>query len=580
MRALRRLLSVLAIVGLAALCASAPARADKRVALVIGNSAYRNVPRLGNPTNDARLIARTLRQYGFDLVGGDAQVDLDKAHFDAALQSFSNQVQGADVALFYYAGHGLQVGGRNFLVPIEANPTREADIYLQMVDTSIVLSQMEGAGTKLNIVLLDACRNSPFGGRGLRAAAGGLAQMQAPEGTLISYATQPGNIALDGADGDSPYTLALADTIRRPGLGLFDVFNQVGLAVKRATGGVQQPWVSSSPIEGGFYFAGSTPVAAVNSPAAPESAATKTAAPGAAVAVAAADPAARKTVSPGAVAALEPQTTGDPQAGSPTNRAESPAEACDRLAAAPIDRSVPNGVVSVKFDDLDPVKALPSCRAAVAAQPDNARLVYELGRAVLKGGGEEEAMVLFRKAAVAGNAAAMNSLAYAYENGKGLPVDLAMGLQWYRKSADAGNGASMHELGWIYQKGAGVPADPAEALRWFRKAADAGNSAGMVDVGEAYARGRGVPKNPAEAARWYTRAAEAGNSAGMNHLGAAYFDGFGVGRDLAEAMRWFRRAADAGNRIAMRRLGDAYMEGVGVGVDKAEAERWYRRAKE
>jgi peptidylprolyl isomerase len=104
--------------------------------------------------------------------------------------------------------------------------------------------------------VLDACRNNPFGGRGLRSTLGGLAQIQVPEGTLISYATQPGNVALDGADGNSPYSKALAETMKRPGLGIFDAFNQVGLSVKKATGGSQQPWVSSSPIDGNFYFSG------------------------------------------------------------------------------------------------------------------------------------------------------------------------------------------------------------------------------------------------------------------------------------------------------------------------------------
>jgi hypothetical protein len=123
-----------------------------------------------------------------------------------------------------------------------------------MVDVALVLRQMEDSGTRLNLVILDACRNNPFGGRGLRASGGGLAQMQAPEGTLISYATQPGNLAQDGADGNSPYTKALATTIRKSGLDIFQTFNEVGLTVKRSTGGAQQPWVSSSPIEGSFYF--------------------------------------------------------------------------------------------------------------------------------------------------------------------------------------------------------------------------------------------------------------------------------------------------------------------------------------
>ena len=137
-----------------------------------------------------------------------------------------------------------------------ANPTRETDVDFQLLDSALVLRQMEGAGTKLNIVILDACRNNPYGGRGLRASEGGLAQMRAPEGTLISYATQPGNVARDGSDGNSPYTKALAEAIGKPGQDIFQTFNAVGLAVKQATAGSQQPWVSSSPIAGTFYFAG------------------------------------------------------------------------------------------------------------------------------------------------------------------------------------------------------------------------------------------------------------------------------------------------------------------------------------
>ena len=230
------------------------ALAEKRVALVVGNSAYQNVTRLDNPGNDATLMAETLADLGFTLIGGRAQLDLDKAALDTDVQNFGLQIQGADVALFYYAGHGVQVNGSNYLVPVGANPTREADVDFQMVDVNLVLRQMQGSGTRLNMVILDACRNNPFSARGLRSADGGLAQMRAPEGTLISYATQPGSVAQDGSDGHSPYTKALTTTIKQAGLDIFQTFNQVGLAVKRQTGGSQQPWVSSSPIDGSFYF--------------------------------------------------------------------------------------------------------------------------------------------------------------------------------------------------------------------------------------------------------------------------------------------------------------------------------------
>jgi Caspase domain len=247
-----KLWMMLAMVGL---IDSSHAFAETRIALVIGNSTYQNVPRLNNSNNDARLMADTLRGLGFTLVGGSAQLDLDKTSFDNAVRSFGRQLLGADVALFYYAGHGLQVRGANYLVPINANPGREADLDFELEDVALVLRQMEGSGTRLNLVFPDACRNNPFGGRGLRAIESGLAQMRAPEGTLISFATQPGSVALDGNDGHSPFTNALARTIRKPGLGIFDAMNEVGLAVKQATGGSQQPWFSTSPIGGSFYFA-------------------------------------------------------------------------------------------------------------------------------------------------------------------------------------------------------------------------------------------------------------------------------------------------------------------------------------
>jgi len=246
---------------------AAAAPAGSRVALVIGNSSYRYLPRLPNPVNDARLIAATLKGLGFTLVGGGALLDVDKERFEQAVRAFGQAIRGAEVALFYYSGHGLQVDGVNWLVPISANPTKVQDLDFEMVNSDLILRQTEGADTGLNIVILDACRNNPFSSRGIRGAAGGLAQMQATPATLISYATQPGNVAEDGTSGDSPYSAALASTLRQPGLDVFRVFNQVGLQVEQATGGSQQPWVSASPISGEFYFAGVAPGAMPQPPA-------------------------------------------------------------------------------------------------------------------------------------------------------------------------------------------------------------------------------------------------------------------------------------------------------------------------
>jgi len=230
--------------------------AEKRVALVIGNGAYKSATALTNPPNDANAVAEVLKATGFELIGGKAMVDLDRTATEQAIRNFGRKLREGAVGLFYYAGHGIQVAGANYLVPVSANLASESDVKYELVDVNYVLDEMVQANNRLNVVILDACRNNPFGGRGLRSVTGGgLAQMQAPSGTVISYATQPGNVAADGVGSNhSPFTEALTQSIKTPGRNVFDVFNEVGLAVKKKTGGVQQPWLATSPIEGQFYF--------------------------------------------------------------------------------------------------------------------------------------------------------------------------------------------------------------------------------------------------------------------------------------------------------------------------------------
>lgn len=237
---------------------------ERRVALVIGNSAYQHLTRLDNPRNDATAIARQLRESGFEIVNDAPYLDLDKAGMERALQEFGRRLRGANVGMFYFAGHGLQVRARNFLMPVSARIDTETEIPLQALDASLVLEQLEASGARLSIVVLDACRNNPFPGGQFRSMTGGLAQMQAATGTLISFSAQPGALAIDGpAEGNSPFTAALIEKMRTPGLNVLDVFNETGVTVARATSRLQQPWVSNSPIEGRFFF---TPVSLATPP--------------------------------------------------------------------------------------------------------------------------------------------------------------------------------------------------------------------------------------------------------------------------------------------------------------------------
>jgi hypothetical protein len=251
------------LLALYCLTVAAPAHAEKRVALIIGNSAYRSA-RLENPQHDAELMAETLRSVGFTLVGGSAQLDLDGGKFRDAIKEFGKELQGADVGLFYYAGHGAQVRGQNYLIPIDAT-----DVDLDMIDANAVLRQMQGAGPSVNIVILDACRNDPFGSFTMAGRAsdtvryrdwntgGGLAEMTAPPGTLIAFAAQPNKVAQDGAGRDSPFTAALAETIRKPGLDLNSVFSRVQAAVYDKTRHEQTPYYVSIIIPT-FYFTAPT----------------------------------------------------------------------------------------------------------------------------------------------------------------------------------------------------------------------------------------------------------------------------------------------------------------------------------
>lgn len=229
---------------------------EKRVALVVGNAAYRHTAPLKNAANDARLMAQTLGGQGFRMVGGGPLLDADRPGMEKAIRAFGKELREGAIGVFYYSGHGVQVKGTNYMVPVTAQVALESDAKYELVDIGFVLDEMGEAGNRLNIVVLDACRNNPLVAKGLRSTGDGLATMTAPAGTAIAFATQPGNVASDGAGKNSPYTEALARAISTPGLDLFDTFNEVGLSVKKATRGQQQPWLSSSPIEGQFYFAG------------------------------------------------------------------------------------------------------------------------------------------------------------------------------------------------------------------------------------------------------------------------------------------------------------------------------------
>ena len=262
MMSARTLTVMLAAVGFLPWVLAGPVFAGKRVALVIGNAAYEHTTPLLNPRNDATDMARALEALEFEVIEG---LDLDKAGFSKKLREFAKAGRGAEAVLFFYAGHGLQVEGENYLVPIDARVADEVDLRLDTFELEAFTSQMRGA---TNLVFLDACRDNPLArdlarsmGAVRSAAIGrGLGRVESSSGTLIVYATQPGNVADDGEGRNSPFTKALLEYIATPRVSANDVLTAVADSVMTDTGGRQQPWTHSS-LRKPFYFkpSGATP---------------------------------------------------------------------------------------------------------------------------------------------------------------------------------------------------------------------------------------------------------------------------------------------------------------------------------
>lgn len=225
-----------------------------RLALIIGNSEYgtSGLSRLPNPVNDAQAVADALEEFGFEVF---VIKDADQRVMKRAIVSFGERLRDAGAqatSLFFYAGHGIQSRGVNYLVPVGAKIRAESDVDIESVAAEAVLAQMEEAGTKTNIVILDACRNMPLA-RAFRSAGGGLAPMDAPNGTFIAYSTAPGSVAEDGVGQNSPFVTALLENIRRPGEPIEAIFRDVRRTVLTVTEGHQRPWDASSLIAP-FYF--------------------------------------------------------------------------------------------------------------------------------------------------------------------------------------------------------------------------------------------------------------------------------------------------------------------------------------
>ncbi len=224
---------------------------EKRLALVIGNSAYKHGDELKNPVNDAFQMKKALSEGGFEV---QLHYNLSQTEMRKAIDEFGVRLKNFDVGLFFYAGHGIQANGYNYLIPVEANLKSEQDIEYDCVKADRVLAKMDVSGADVNIVILDACRNNPFERSWNRSSAGrGLAFMNAPSGTLIAYATAPGSTASDGTGRNGLYTSAILESIEIPSITIIQLFQNVRSLVTEKSNDQQTPWESTSLV-GDFYL--------------------------------------------------------------------------------------------------------------------------------------------------------------------------------------------------------------------------------------------------------------------------------------------------------------------------------------
>jgi len=229
---------------------------QKRIALVIGNSDYMNAGRLANPVNDARGMAKALSSFGFKVLEYE---DLGQSDMKRVIDKFGNIMGHYDVSLVFYAGHGIQVNGNNYLIPVDAKISSKKDVEYNAIDAGRILSKMEGSKSKTNIIILDACRNNPFERSWNRAVklnggGGGLAFMNAPTGSLIAYSTAPGSTASDGEIGtNGVYTSALLEHMKTPNITIEEMFKRVRVTVEAKTNKKQVSWESTS-LKGNFFF--------------------------------------------------------------------------------------------------------------------------------------------------------------------------------------------------------------------------------------------------------------------------------------------------------------------------------------
>jgi uncharacterized protein len=583
------------------------AEAAKRVALLIANEKYEATSQLNNPANDVELMKASFEDAGFDAV--TTVHDVDRASMVRALRDFEDTATGAEVAIIYYSGHGMEMNGQNFLLPVDVALNSDKDVEDEAVPLDRVQRSLEGA-TRLKLVILDACRNNPFEQSmtrsiSTRAVSRGLARVE-PESAdlLVAFASKAGTVAMDGEGKNSPFATALSKYLTEPGVDVRIALGKVRDEVVAATNRSQEPFVYGS-LGGAQIFLNirEVNVNVTNNGSKEEISPTGQSA-------AAADwQNIRDLADKDLIEVFLAKHGSDPVYKMLAEKklkllaeaAQTSTSSPDEIAWDALKQST-DGAALTRF-----IERYPDSKHKAEAEMQIAALEPKKGLNISQTGkdtqasrdcyllaGEPQSMpgflgVNFLKidSARALTACAqavnenpddmmlVNMLGRAHDAGR----NYVEARRNYQKAADGGNMYGLTNLAWFSIYGTDGPVDIEKGRQMFEQAANAGNSYAQASLGWLYREGYGgVPQDYAEALKWYQLSANQGYANAMATIGWFYREGNGVPKDFNESLSWYQKAAEGGDANAMSSLGWAYQNGLGTTQDYAEAKKWYEKA--
>jgi TPR repeat protein len=621
------------------LTAEAALAAGKRVAFVVGNGAYKAVAELANPKNDALAVSESLRKVGFEVV---TAIDLNREDLDQSIQKFIRSLSGAELSVFYYSGHGVEVGGENRIIPVDAVLANESALEVETISLQTIMMEMR-SNSQAQLLYLDACRDNPFavkkflvGADEIKKQVGrGLAKEKATIGSLIAYATEPGNIALDGDGKNSPFTAAILRHSFAENVDVQTALMQVTQDVWESTHEKQRPWSNVTLVQPVFLngvivktVEAETPTAAaqkVETPndVTPVEISSKLSTIGLGAQQVLTEDEIRSlshvatfklakmpdsgTVSAGgealaegtavdaaALATLKFEPDVDAATVAPTIELEATTiegkvlpvavkqnvelDACDQEAGEPLDlQGIGKGVLP---NEINVEKALAACEAAVKDHPHVPRFIYQLGRAKLAAKQTDEANALFEQAAEAGHVRALNQSGYMAQRGLGRPQNVEEANAYFKKAAEKGDPYGMLSYGRNLARGRGVKQDIPAGLVFLNRAVEMGHTYAMNELGGMYLYGDTLKANPKRGIRFFEASMARGDIYGIRNMGQAYLEGLGVEKDAATALALLTKAAKAGHPFAPTDIGAMYFNGNGVEKNIDEAITWYEQGAE